>query len=304
VTELRKLKTVAELLPHFLTSREERNLRPMTLVNYGVWAGVMAREWGARAVRQVRPSQITGLLQSHSRNYAQCAQAFFRWLVKLRVLPLTFDPGTLPLAPRSDEKQPCYLTPAETRAFLAAVRPQYRGVFVLGFFAGLRPYECCRIEWPSINLTERRIKVEARVSKIRRARIVEGVPAVLWSLLRQCPDRTGRVLPAHGDTAEHVAVARWIHERRRAAAVAGVTLGHDVIRHTFATYYVALTGTRRWPARSWGTTSCTRWRPIMTGWRRRRRRGSISAPGKCRRPRHGGKELDDACEAETVPAYE
>jgi integrase len=43
------------------------------------------------------------------------------------------------------------------------------------------------------------------------------------------------------DTPEQ-AVFRIIYERRRAARVAEVPLGHDILRHTFATYYVALTG--------------------------------------------------------------
>ena len=50
--------------------------------------------------------------------------------------------------------------------------------------------------------------MSARVSKIRRARMIEGVPPVLWSLLRPEAKSAGRVMP--GD------------------------LGHDVFRHTFA----------------------------------------------------------------------
>lgn len=237
---LRRLKTVAELLPHFLTSRDD--LRHTTMVNYHIWAARMAREWGDRAVRRVRGSQISGLVKSHNRHYAIYAQTFFRWLVRMRVLPNTFDCGSLPRRRRSDEHRVCYLSPGDARKFLDAVHPAYRAAFVLGLYAGLRPYECCRIEWSSINLRERRIKVEAVVCKIRRARMVESVPAALWRLLGQCPDRKGRVLPGRTDSAEHVCVARYIHERRRAAKAAGVTLGHDILRHTFATYHVALTG--------------------------------------------------------------
>ena len=42
-------------------------------------------------------------------------------------------------------------------------------------------------------------------------------------------------------TSEEQAVILWMAERQRAAVATGVTLGHDILRHTFATHYVALT---------------------------------------------------------------
>ncbi len=212
------------------------------MINYAIWARWMEAHWGARVVRRVRADDIVALVREKSLGHAMHAQVFFRWLVKQRVLPRFFDAGELPLPPRSDERTICYLTPAETRTFLSALKPAYRAAFVLALYAGLRPYECCRIEWSAIHLTDRRIRIEARVSKIRRARMIEGVPPILWRMLREATPpkaRHGRVMPA--DSEAH-AVYHWAYERARAARASGVQLGHDILRHTFATFYVALTG--------------------------------------------------------------
>lgn len=237
---LRNLKTVGELLPHFLQSRVERNLRPSTMMNYRIWEKWMHKHWGQRLIARLKPADIVGLLTAKSRNHAMMAQVMFRWLISEGGLSRTFDCGKLPLPPRSDEKVISYLSPEESRRFLEAVKPEYKAAFVLALYAGLRPYECARIHWESIHVKERRLRVEARVSKIRRARIIEGVPTILWQSLRPHERKYGRVIT--GATSDEKAVYRILHERARAAREAEVRLGHDILRHTFATHYVALTG--------------------------------------------------------------
>lgn len=232
-------ETIAQLLPGYLQSRRERDLRPATLMNLRIWAEWFAGHWGARPAGSVRAEEIVALA-TQSRTRAMHVQAFFRWLAAQGRVRRDFDVGSLPALIRSDERQIAYLSVEDARAFLAAVSPECRAAFVLGLYAGLRPHECCRVEWSSIHLAERRIKIEAAVSKIRRGRMIEGVPPILWRLLRACPgERHGRVMP--GRTVAQ-AIIRWTGERARAAEQAGVALSHDVLRHTFATYYVALTG--------------------------------------------------------------
>lgn len=234
-------KTIGAMLPSFLISRTARNLRATTLMNYRIWARWMVKHWGRRNPAKVTAAEIEALCKFKSRNHAMMAQCFFRWLVTTRALPPTFDCGTLPLPPRTDERVVGYLKPEDAHRLLEAVKPQYQPAFILALYAGLRPMECARICWESIHVKERRLRVEARVSKIRRARIIEGVPPILWQLLKPHVRRgqTGRVVAAVSDNA---ALYRIQHERTRAAHEAEVTLGHDILRHTFATYYTALTG--------------------------------------------------------------
>lgn len=234
------MSTIAKLLPGFMQSRADRNLRADTIKNYAVWRRWMDTHWGKRDPAKVTAADIVGLAASKSRNHAQLVQCFFRWLISTGALPRLFDCGTLPLPPRSDEAEICHLTPDEAHRFLDAIRLKYRPCFILALYAGLRPYECARIHWDAIHVQERRLRVEARVSKIRRARMIEGVPPILWQLLKPHAKRGGRVCPGNGS--ELAAVYRLQHERRRAAREAEVPMGHDILRHTFATYYCALTG--------------------------------------------------------------
>jgi integrase len=237
--ELRRLKTVAELVPHFIASRAERNLRPATMVNYHVWARALIRHWGTKAARRITDGMICGLVTSRSRNFAEVTRVFFRWLIAMKVLRRDFDLGQLPRAPRTDERQISYLSPASARCFLQAVRPEYLAGFTLQLYAGLRPYEAARMDWRDVHMQQRRIRISAAVSKIRRYRVIEGVPAILWRLLRPLAKQSGRVMPGGDDM---IAVMRAMHERARAARVSGVQLSHDVLRHTFATYFAAWTG--------------------------------------------------------------
>lgn len=113
---------------------------------------------------------------------------------------------------------------------------------VLGLYAGLRPYEVCRIEWGAVNIAERRIKVEASVSKTRRARIIEGVPTILWALLQPYWTREGYVFPRPEGWSQKSIFTLYGKMRRTAGRMANVALPHDVLRHSFATYFVAITG--------------------------------------------------------------
>ncbi|WP_009962992.1 tyrosine-type recombinase/integrase [Verrucomicrobium spinosum] len=237
--ELRRLKTVGDLVPHFIESRVAKNLRPATMTNWHVWARWMQREWRDKLVRRVTDGQIVALAAKKSRNHALLTQAFFRWLREVKVLKLTFHVGKVPSAALTDERSISYWTPDEAVRFLAAVREEYRAGCVLGLYAGLRPYEMCRIEWRDVQVSERRIRISARVSKIRRARMIEGIPAIIWTLLKPLAKAEGRVMPGSDDV---IAVYRYVHERARAGKAAGVQLHHDIFRHTFATYYAAWTG--------------------------------------------------------------
>lgn len=237
-TALRELTTVAQLIPHFLASREARGLRPLTQLNYRIFGAWMSQHWGTRAVRQVTDEDIIGLVKTKSRNHAQMARTLFKWLVEVKVLPRDFDLGTMPTPRRSEEHEVQYLSPAQTRKLLRLLRPNFRAGFALGLYAGLRPFEALRMRWEDIQIQSRRIRVPAHVSKIRRPRMIERVPPILWALLRPLAKRTGRVMPGAD---EQSALYLYMAERQRLRRL-GVELTHDVLRHTFATHFSALTG--------------------------------------------------------------
>jgi integrase len=99
----------------------------------------------------------------------------------------------------------------------------------------------------AINVRERRIRVGPQISKIRRMRIIEDVPTILWAQLALWEQRDGSVFPPvsprdEDGLRERATAWRWSHVRAEAGRRALVPLAHDVLRHSFATYFVALTG--------------------------------------------------------------
>lgn len=88
----------------------------------------------------------------------------------------------------------------------------------LALFVGLRPNECHQIRAEHIRDNGKTIVVEGKHAKTRRRRIIETEPGVAELLVEPGP---------------------WTNFRNRWAAVrkkAGVTLSHDVLRHTAATH--------------------------------------------------------------------
>jgi integrase len=237
--------TIESLLDQFMESRRVLNLRPMTMTNYEIH-----RKWmlgyfgGGRPAASITPDDMREVLAEKSRETVELTHTLYRWAKAEKLVWSLPTEGILPRPPRSDEKPVCYMKWQDAHRFFDAARPGYRAAFALALFAGVRPYEVCRINWLAIHAASGSIKIDAWVSKIRRARIIEGVPEILWDLLAPIAHEAGPVFPLivkrNGETDYNF--PGWIVERRNTGKRAGVELGHDILRHTFATYFVALTG--------------------------------------------------------------
>lgn len=227
--------SLAEVLTLFLANRQKLNLREATLDGYRVFARWLRRHYGARPASSITDEDCRRIYAKKGRGFCIMLMAFFRWALSEKQLAHDPTVGLLPRAPRRDEAPIAYLSARDAHRFLAAVDRDHRAAFALALYAGLRPHEICRLDWRAIKVGERRIKIAAWVSKTRRARMIEQVPIVLWRLLRPLARPSGPLIPGHR-------VFGWMWQRRKAARRAGVELSHDVLRHTFATYFVALTG--------------------------------------------------------------
>jgi hypothetical protein len=98
---------------------------------------------------------------------------------------------------------------------------------VLGLYAGIRPDEIMRMSWADINLETQTARVDG---KTRRRRIVPLQPVAV-ALLREHPTQEGPVAPSHST------IRRW---KRGARALLGGHWPKDVLRHTAASYMLAL----------------------------------------------------------------
>ena len=130
----------------------------------------------------------------------------------------------------TDCAPPKILTPAQSQLLLNIVPNHCRAYLILGLFAGIRPEEIMRLDWSDINLETRTAKVDG---KTRRRRIVPLEPRAV-ALLADCPLRSGQVSPS-------ASTVRRFKELGRAAL--GLSRWpQDLLRHTFASYALALHG--------------------------------------------------------------
>jgi integrase len=126
--------------------------------------------------------------------------------------------------PRLELPPPCIHSPEEAGRLLAAAAAEDLSVcrfLALGYFAGLRPAEIARLR--EDNLARDWIEVPAVAAKTRTRRIVTANETLqAWLAL-------GGSLP----------VRNLVRRLDRVREAAGVPWGHDVVRHTFASYHLA-----------------------------------------------------------------
>lgn len=155
--------------------------------------------------------------------------------------PPWFDAGPLrgwnPVEVPQRKAEPHFLTVEQSERLLRGLPSLHLPAVVVQLFAGVRPEEVAssgtkpRLEWRHLNRADRMIRVPADVAKTRRARVIEGLPEALWAWLPPEP-RTGPLCAVRSQTVAlvcrtAVGLDRW---------------PQDALRHTFATYAVALWG--------------------------------------------------------------
>jgi integrase len=129
-----------------------------------------------------------------------------------------------------DMKPPVILSPEQAQRLLDITPPHCKPYLVLGLFAGIRPEEIMRLDWSCIDLETKTVKVDG---KTRRRRIVPLEPKAV-ALLSACLGKAGRVSPSAST------VRRF--KRRVRAALGFTRWPQDLLRHTAASYLLALHG--------------------------------------------------------------
>lgn len=161
-------------------------------------------------------------------------RAFLNWGCSGRTPCLSPEVRKQIQAPSTPEvEEPAFLAPDEAAAIIQNIAPRLRPAVALGLFAGLRPHEICRLQYSSIDPASRIIRVPAAAAKTGRARVLEYLPPTVW-----------RFLPANPTPSEPICPIRP-NELTRNAKAAGKFNSehpwpHDAMRHSFATYHVAL----------------------------------------------------------------
>jgi integrase/recombinase XerD len=127
-----------------------------------------------------------------------------------------------------DKPIPTILTVEESRTLYKTCPASCRPYLVLAMFAGIRPDEVMRLDWRDIDLETKTVQVDG---KTRRRRHVPLEP-IAAALLALHPEKKGTVAPSAST------VRRW---KRTARHILGLkNWPHDVLRHTAASYLIAL----------------------------------------------------------------
>lgn len=231
--------TAEDAVNRFLRTR--LGLRARTLEFYEVQLGKFVAAFGRRFLDDItRPafhSWSNGVSMSPASKAAmiRACRAFWTWAIAQEP-QLAISDATAGLASSVEKRgqgDAAILTASEVKTIMAKAGP-YRSALALMFFAGIRPEEVAgrmkrRLLWQSVDTEAKTIRVPADVAKTGKPRIVEDIPPTVWRWLQ--PNEASQAI-SPGGTRQAILCAQAAIKRE---------WPHDVTRHTFATYALALT---------------------------------------------------------------
>lgn len=215
-----------------------KRLKPITWENYQRHLRKMIAHVGDIPVDAVTRKDImeysatiaTPQLHAH---FLRAAKAFFNWAMGNELA--TSNPCRNIKFYKLEEPKREYLTIDQSIRLLEGTIELYPNLvpyIVLGLFAGLRPTETIRLNAGDINLATGVIRLGKDQVKTGAGRVIKMTPNLIeW--LTAFPVDSGKVVPVSGTP-----LAKRL---RRIDKIYGVGLSKDVLRHTAATYKVAMT---------------------------------------------------------------
>jgi integrase len=240
--------TVGELAERFLLSRV-RTVRAHTFAWYESKIGIFCADFANRDVNSIARADFRAWLAAQEVSestrcaFARAVRAMWSWAARQEP-PLAGQDVTAGVTVTADRPAVIgFLTPEEAAAAVRGIPPHYRPALALMLFAGVRPHEIAglgkpRLPWAAVNPAERIVRIPAECAKTGRARVIEGLPEALW-----------RWIGAPGKPSHPVSGVLTPAVVEKAAEAAGFgprcdrvrKWPHDALRHTFATFAVALT---------------------------------------------------------------
>jgi integrase len=234
--------TIDQALSAFLAAQRASGNRPKTLYWYENTLNVLNREHGEKTTDDLTRADLLAWINARPLGsrpaYLRAVRALFRWMASQEPALVRNDPSVgLSLPSVHRETHIRFLSVPEADKLLRGCGVHLPSV-ALSLFAGIRPEEIAArgkpwLPWSCVDEVGQMVRVPAECAKTRRARIVEGLPPALWAWLGSRGDgqRDGTV--GHGLS---------IQVARKSRTVLGLPKWpQDVLRHTFATYAVALT---------------------------------------------------------------
>ena len=220
---------VADAISQFVKLKQKMNLRPHTMQQIQWKLGLLAGSFGSYYCHELTPSMFEDWFASRNwkRSTIEGAKAkigpFLNWCIRENIS--LNNPLKYIILPKEDESNPYIFLPNQVSKLLDVAFAKDPGLvpyFSIGIFAGIRPDEIMRLGWADIG--EHGINIKGHKAKTRQRRIVS-----LSNNLKAWLSMGGALPPKN--------------KRKRIEAVrraAGVTWRHDIMRHTFASYHLAM----------------------------------------------------------------
>jgi integrase len=220
--------TLAQAVACYVESRNGHGLRPNSFEQIRRSLRQLSAAFTGKHCHEITTSMIEGWFRGRGwkRSTVDGVIAkigpFFTWCVREKFAAANPVKGVI--KPKADESEPCILSPGEVGQLMAAAKEKDAKLIpylALGLFAGIRPEEIMRLDWQDISAHG--ININGRKAKTRQRRLVTVA------------DNLGAWLKLGGELPPK-------NRRRRLNAVreaAGITWGHDIMRHTFASYHLA-----------------------------------------------------------------
>ena len=208
---------------------KQRSLRPSSLKQTQLHLSQLAGQFSSQMCHNVSSSQLEEWF--HTRNWKRSTidgvlakiGPFFTWCIRENYCEN--NPCKAVKRPRSDDSPPSIFTPSESRKLLLTAFKTDPGMIpylAIGLFAGVRPLEIQRLQQQDI--TDRYIEITAAKAKTRKRRLVSLSDNLKeWIAL-------GGDLPL---TNKPKRLARVLH-------IAGLKWKPDIMRHSFASYHLAM----------------------------------------------------------------
>ena len=221
--------TLPEAAQAYLAKKTSESLRQLSLQQIQWKLDLLIQAFGNKTPNTLSPTHLEQWFAE--RQWARSTidgviakiGPFFTWCVREGYC--NRNPCAVVKRPMGDDSPPSIFTPPETKKLLQAALSYDPGLIpylAIGLFAGVRPLEIERLTW--LDISERYIEINAAKAKSRKRRLVS-----LSSNLKEWLAFGGN-LPL-------------TNKRKRLAQVlklTGINWQPDIMRHSFASYHLAL----------------------------------------------------------------
>ena len=221
--------SLATAVRAYLAKKESESLRELSLKQICWKLGMLTEHFGGEKCNTITPTRLEQWFSERkwTRSTIDGAIAkigpFFTWCVREGYCEN--NPCAAVKRPRSDDSPPTIFTPLETKTLLLTALKADPGMIpylAIGLFAGVRPLEIERLTWADV--LEQYIEITAAKAKTRQRRLVS------------LSDNLKQWLALGGDLPLR-------NKRKRIGKllrITGLEWKPDIMRHSFASYHLAL----------------------------------------------------------------